>query len=90
MWLTNYVGDLLITDAGEATPQAKLFVVRWDAAITNFVTRGISLPSSIGGRFEHVTFAPLSQGTFVFDQQSSDEGHPAEAIAAIQANQPIG
>jgi hypothetical protein len=54
-YLTNYVGDLLITDAGEVSPQGKLFIVHWDAATTNFVVRRIR---STGG-FEHVTFAPI-------------------------------
>jgi hypothetical protein len=30
------------------------------------------------------------QGTFVYDQQSSDESLPGEAVAGIQAYQPIG
>ena len=30
------------------------------------------------------------QGTFIYDQQSSDESRPAESVAGIQANQPIG
>ena len=58
-WLTNYWGDLLITDAGEASAQAKLFIVHWDSTNSSFVTRPISLPSSVGGRLEHVTFAPI-------------------------------
>jgi hypothetical protein len=58
-WLTNYVGDLLITQAGELLAGPKLFILHWDASVTNFVIRGISLPGSIGGRFEHVTFAPV-------------------------------
>jgi hypothetical protein len=58
-YFTNYVGDLLITDAGENLPSpAKLFIVHWDATMTNFVTRRISYPQ--GGRFEHVTFAPIT------------------------------
>ena len=59
-WLTNYVGDLLITQAGEMRPHlaAKLFIVHWSG--TNLTTRSISLPSSVGGGFEHVTFAPIN------------------------------
>lgn len=31
-----------------------------------------------------------AQGTFVYDQQSSDEGHPGETIRGIQVSEPIG
>jgi hypothetical protein len=60
--LTNYVGDLLITQAGETAfpPNAKLFIVHWDG--TEFVTRSISYarPDGFGGNFEHVSFAPIN------------------------------
>jgi hypothetical protein len=52
-WLTNYAGSLLITQAGEGGPPAKLAIVNWDG--TNFVKR--TIPYS--RRFEHVTFAPI-------------------------------
>ncbi|MCX6884034.1 MAG: hypothetical protein NTX27_03220 [Verrucomicrobia bacterium] len=56
--LTNYVGDLLITQAGESHVEAKLYFVHWTG--TNFMTRSISLPTSVfSGQFEHVTFAPI-------------------------------
>ena len=62
-YLTNYVGDLLITDAGENVLPSlgKLFIVHWDAAATNFITRRITYKRANGsnGRFEHVTFAPI-------------------------------
>ncbi len=62
-YFTNYVGDLLIADAGEnVTPnQGKLFIVHWNAATTNFVTYVIPylLEDGSYGRFEHVTFAPI-------------------------------
>ena len=62
--LTSYVGDLLITDAGEfgSFPGGKLFIVRWDNSTTNFVVRRVLFryPSSAFGHFEHVTFAPIS------------------------------
>jgi hypothetical protein len=58
-WLTNYVGDLLITQAGEVDNPPKLFIVHWDSTNSAFVTRSISLPSMFGGRFEHVAFAPI-------------------------------
>jgi len=59
-YFTNYVGDLLITQAGEGTA-AKLFVVHWDAGSTNFVTRSISYikPNGASGQFEHVSFSPI-------------------------------
>ena len=61
--LTNYVGDLLVTQAGEIIPPeptAQLFIVHWSG--TNFVTRAISYYRADGtrGHFEHVTFAPIN------------------------------
>lgn len=60
-YFANYVGDLLITDSGEYSAPAKLFVLHWDAATTNFLTRRISYkrPDGSDGQFEHVTFAPI-------------------------------
>ncbi len=59
--LTNYVGDLLITQAGEKDSfspfNPKLFIVHWDSTNSIFVTRSISGPG--GTVFEHVTFAPI-------------------------------
>lgn len=58
----DYVGDLLIAQAGETAPSLtpKLFIVRWDSTNSTFVTRKtISLPTVFGGHFEHVTFAPI-------------------------------
>jgi hypothetical protein len=61
IYFTNYVGDLLITDAGEVSTPAKLFIVHWDNATTNFVA--IRIPyiraDGSGGDFEHGTFAPI-------------------------------
>jgi len=56
--LTNYWGDLLITQEGVFGPDnlGRLFIVHWDNSSTNFVTRRIS----ISGDFEHVTFAPIN------------------------------
>jgi len=54
--LNKYVGSLLITDAGEVSPPAKLFIVNWNG--TNFVVRSISGGSIT--HFEHVTFAPIN------------------------------
>ena len=60
--LTNYVGDLLVTDAGEVIPPSRLFIVHWDAAGDRFVSRVISYKRQDGsnGSFEHVTFAPIN------------------------------
>jgi hypothetical protein len=52
----NYVGNLLITQAGENLAAARLFIVRWDASKTNFNIRAIHYESI----FEHVTFAPIN------------------------------
>jgi hypothetical protein len=59
-FFNNYVGSLLITDAGEERPPAKLFIVSWNG--TNFVAQGISFwrPDGSAGHFEHVTFAPVN------------------------------
>ena len=62
-YLTNFVGDLMITDAGEyGDPSAKLFIVHWDAVTSNFITRSIQYirPGPSNGRLEHVTFAPIN------------------------------
>jgi hypothetical protein len=60
-YLTNHVGDLLITHAGEYGPPGKLFIVRWNAAITNFTAIPVPYkrPDNSDGQFEHVTFAPI-------------------------------
>ena len=55
-YFTNYVGSLLITQAGEYFGPPKLFVVQWNSATTNFVIHTITGP----GQFEHVTFAPIN------------------------------
>ncbi len=58
-YLTNFIDDIVVTQAGEPpAPGAKLFFVHWDS--TNFVVRSLSLPDKYAGRFEHVTFAPIS------------------------------
>lgn len=61
--MARYVGDLLITDAGEVEFPPKLFIVHWDNATTNFTLRSVVMPGSLGGQFngqfEHVTFAPI-------------------------------
>jgi len=56
--LTNYWGDLLITQEGAQgqSPNPKLFIVHWDPTNSVFVTRRISYTFE----FEHVTFAPIN------------------------------
>jgi hypothetical protein len=62
--LTNYVGELLVTQAGEnrlRLPDPRLFIVHWNTTNSEFTFRSISLPSdSYDGHFEHVTFAPVN------------------------------
>jgi hypothetical protein len=60
-YLTNHVGDLLVTQAGEGGVPARLFVLHWDVATANFVTTSIRYfrPDGFNGHFEHVTFAPI-------------------------------
>jgi hypothetical protein len=57
--LTNYWGDLLITQEGAEgnDPSGRLFIVHWDNAQTNFVVRSLF---NGGYWFEHVTFAPIN------------------------------
>jgi hypothetical protein len=57
--LTNYWGDLLITQEGAFGPdinEGRLFIVHWDNSNTNFVIRSITPHSWL----EHVTFAPIN------------------------------
>jgi hypothetical protein len=58
LFFTNYVGDLLITQSGDGQPGASpaLFIVHWENSTTNFIITPILHP---GGRFEHMTFAPI-------------------------------
>jgi hypothetical protein len=62
--LTNYWGDLLITQEGAEGPDpfGRLFIVHWDNAKTNFVVRSI-LNS---GFLEHVTFSKSSRHSQMF------------------------
>jgi hypothetical protein len=65
--LNSYVGDLLITQAGDGTfrydgfanPPPELFIVHWDATNAVFNARGIPGPTS-DLEMEHVTFAPIN------------------------------
>ena len=63
--LTNYVGDLLITQGGRAAPPPELFIVHWDGV--KFVCRGIEVPYYSKGTFttndnelESCVFAPIN------------------------------
>jgi hypothetical protein len=60
-FLTNHVGELLITDAGEYAKPAKVFMVRWDSAAGNFVAARVPYirSDSTPGELEHATFAPI-------------------------------
>jgi hypothetical protein len=51
----NYIGDLLVTQAGEGGAEPRLFIVHWDG--TEFVIRTIYDISIL--HYEHVTFAPI-------------------------------
>jgi hypothetical protein len=61
------VGDLLVTQAGEAfSPRegSRLFVAHWDG--TQFVTKNLfyfDRATLLSGRFEHVTFGPVDLPT---------------------------
>lgn len=56
-FLSNYVGDLIVTQAGERTDGAALFIVHWDGTVLR-VCKRIPLPSRNGNSLEHVTFSP--------------------------------
>jgi hypothetical protein len=56
-YFSNYVGDLLITQAGEYNGPPGFFVVRWNPANTNFSIHSIS---GFGSSFEQSSFAPIS------------------------------
>jgi hypothetical protein len=60
-YLTNFVNDLLITDDGEVSGQACLFIVHWNCGTRNFDVRRIAYlrnDSSLP-QLEHGTFAPI-------------------------------
>jgi hypothetical protein len=60
-WLTNYVGDVLITqESSNSGDVSEVFILHWDAASTNFVKHGIRGPVSTGAQFEQGTFAPIT------------------------------
>jgi hypothetical protein len=62
--LTNYVGDLLITQEGAIDPDdhpSKLFIVHWDPGTASFLLHWIPAPSAFhSGDFEQGTFAPMN------------------------------
>jgi hypothetical protein len=53
-YFADYVGQLLITQAGEHMQPAALYIVRWDGGPV------VSVRIPYPGAFEHVTFAPVS------------------------------
>jgi len=57
-YFADYVGQLLITQAGEHMQPAALYVVRWHGGPV--VSVRIPYPSGFSGHFEQVTFAPVS------------------------------
>ncbi len=59
--LTNYVGDLLITQEGLPPNQcSRLFIVKWNPTNAALEMRSFALPTTIFQvGFEHVTFAPI-------------------------------
>ena len=60
-FLTNYVGDLLVTqEGGGSSYPTELCIVNWGG--TNFVTRAIngSVVTNGIGQFEDTTFSPLN------------------------------
>ena len=54
--LTNYWGDLLITQEGEFVGSPALFIVHWNGSTANFESHTIPYINA----FEHVTFAPTN------------------------------
>lgn len=63
--LTDYVGQLLFTEAGEwpfGNDDGKLFIVKWDSTREEFTKFEVPYlhSDSVEGTLEHVTFAPLS------------------------------
>jgi hypothetical protein len=63
-YLTNYVGDLLVTQAGDGVvgSSPKVFIVRWNSTNSVFDVRGIPVITACGlpGGVEHGTFAPIT------------------------------
>lgn len=53
-YFADYVGQLLITQAGEHMQTAALYIVRWNGGPV------VSVRIPYPGAFEHVTFAPVS------------------------------
>lgn len=60
-YFADYVGQLLITQAGEHMQPAALYIARWDGVPV--VSVRIPYPSGYGWHFEQVTFAPVSLPT---------------------------
>jgi hypothetical protein len=59
-FLTNYVGDMLITQEGPNSLLTRLYIVHWDPVQSDFTVRTILPPWWASQGFEHSTFAPIS------------------------------
>jgi hypothetical protein len=60
-WLTNYVGDILMVQAGENQPNPALYIVHWNGV--SFDVHGLALHdfrNSFGDFFEKAAFAPIT------------------------------
>jgi len=57
-YFADYVGQLLITQAGEHMQSAFLYIVRWEGGPV--ISVRIPYPSGYSGHFEQVTFAPVN------------------------------
>ena len=58
-FLTNYVGDLLVSQEGLSSGVTKLFIVHWNSTNSVPEIRSIRAPSVADLGFEHSTFAPI-------------------------------
>ncbi len=62
-YFTNFIGDILVTRAGENGQDAALFIVHWDNARNIFVNYKIPYGNRgapfYGQYIEHATFAPV-------------------------------
>jgi len=65
-FLTNNVGDIMITQSGENISQSdnnydgKLFFIRWDDSLSSFVVKRVFAPQNSPRVLQHSTFAPIS------------------------------
>ncbi|TAL06412.1 MAG: hypothetical protein EPO07_01865 [Verrucomicrobia bacterium] len=59
-WLTNYIGDMLVTQEGLSPFAPAVFIAKWNPTNSAFETRRISAPAFANSGFEHATFAPIN------------------------------